>query len=409
MWLRVLVAVALVGALSACSDRTGASPVAQRRLAVTLAGDGAGSVTSTPDGIACTPDCSADFADASTVVLSAGAAEGSVFEGWGGVCASAGDAPTCGVTMDEDRSVTATFAAVTTPNTNVVTTDDAGTGGPECTLRDAIAAANADSAVGGCTAGDGADTIELPTASAIRLEEVDNTADRANALPDVTSTIVVQGNGSTLTRVGDATITGTTFRGNRGMYGAALWTLGTTSIADAIFDANVADHGGAIANRGTLVVRDSTFTANSASFTGGALYNQAGATAQLQGVTIDGGGVPGSSAEEGGAIYSRGDLTLADGTSLQNASALTGGGLYLMTGTTTLDASTITANIAAGDGGGAYLAGGTLVLANGASVTRNTAATGGSGSGGGVYTAPGATLDTSGGTVQDNSPDDVAP
>jgi hypothetical protein len=47
-------------------------------------------------------------------------------------------------------------------------------GGPGCTLRDAITAANTDVATGGCPAGSGADTIILTAGAAYTLTEVDN-------------------------------------------------------------------------------------------------------------------------------------------------------------------------------------------------------------------------------------------
>ncbi len=67
-----------------------------------------------------------------------------------------------------------TWTASSRADTIIVTTDSGGTGGPDCTLRDAITAANTDTATGGCPAGYGADTIELPIAATITLIEVDN-------------------------------------------------------------------------------------------------------------------------------------------------------------------------------------------------------------------------------------------
>ena len=46
---------------------------------------------------------------------------------------------------------------------NVTTTDDEVNSDGDCSLREAIRAANLDQAVDGCTAGNGADTITLPT------------------------------------------------------------------------------------------------------------------------------------------------------------------------------------------------------------------------------------------------------
>jgi hypothetical protein len=68
--------------------------------------------------------CSGAYAANAVVVLSANAADGSTFAGWGGACTGAG---TCQVTMSEARQVTATFAA--TGTTFGLSVSGAGTGG----------------------------------------------------------------------------------------------------------------------------------------------------------------------------------------------------------------------------------------------------------------------------------------
>jgi hypothetical protein len=89
-----------------------------RSLAVNKAGNGSGSVTSAPAGIDCGSDCSESFDYGKSVTLVAAAAAGSEFTGWsGGGCA--GTASTCTVTMDQARTVTATF--VDTPPETAIT------------------------------------------------------------------------------------------------------------------------------------------------------------------------------------------------------------------------------------------------------------------------------------------------
>jgi len=84
------------------------------QLDVTTAGSGSGYVGSAPAGIDCQTgsathtDCSEDYAGGS-VTLTANPATGSDFSGWsGGGCSGTG---TCTVSMDQARSVTATFTA----------------------------------------------------------------------------------------------------------------------------------------------------------------------------------------------------------------------------------------------------------------------------------------------------------
>jgi alpha-tubulin suppressor-like RCC1 family protein len=77
-------------------------------LGVIAQGDGGGTVTSAPAGIACPANCSGSFLSDSQVVLTASPrAADSDFAGWTGCDAIQG--ATCTVTMSNARSVTATF------------------------------------------------------------------------------------------------------------------------------------------------------------------------------------------------------------------------------------------------------------------------------------------------------------
>jgi hypothetical protein len=82
----------------------------QFTLTVSKAGNGGGSVSSSPTGIDCGTDCTQDYDQAASVTLSATPAAGSTFTGWSGSgCAAAG---TCQVSMTAARSVTATFTQI---------------------------------------------------------------------------------------------------------------------------------------------------------------------------------------------------------------------------------------------------------------------------------------------------------
>ena len=63
-------------------------------------------MSSSPAGISCGASCSAAFAGGTSVTLTATPASGSTFASWSGACSGTG---TCSVTLDVDRSVTATF------------------------------------------------------------------------------------------------------------------------------------------------------------------------------------------------------------------------------------------------------------------------------------------------------------
>jgi hypothetical protein len=86
----------------------GGEVVQSALLTVVKAGSGAGTVTSSPEGIDCGTACSARFDKGTEVTLAARASEGSVFTGWsGGGCAGA---DTCTIRTNGDVEVTAGFA-----------------------------------------------------------------------------------------------------------------------------------------------------------------------------------------------------------------------------------------------------------------------------------------------------------
>ncbi len=77
-------------------------------LSVTTSGTGSGKVTSSPTGINCGSICSHDYADVTTVTLTATPKSWSTFKGWSGACSGSGS---CRLTMKQARSARATFAA----------------------------------------------------------------------------------------------------------------------------------------------------------------------------------------------------------------------------------------------------------------------------------------------------------
>lgn len=75
-------------------------------LEVRFSGDGDGTVTSADGTVDCERSCSVAYPVNTPVVLTASAAEGSLFEGWSGDCS--GDLG-CSVTMDANKTVGAAF------------------------------------------------------------------------------------------------------------------------------------------------------------------------------------------------------------------------------------------------------------------------------------------------------------
>jgi hypothetical protein len=104
------------------------NPPGQFTLTVQKGGSGTGTVTSGDGLINCGNDCSQTYSSGTQVSLSAAAGGGSRFGSWSGGCSGSG---ACNVTMNQDKSVTATFIAqhqlsVTTDGSGTVTSSPAG-------------------------------------------------------------------------------------------------------------------------------------------------------------------------------------------------------------------------------------------------------------------------------------------
>jgi predicted outer membrane repeat protein len=269
--------------------------------------------------------------------------------------------------------------------TITVTSTSGGTGGPDCTLRDAIAAANSDTAVGGCAAGSGADVIELTPGATYTLSAVDNGDSLGpNGLPVITSTMTINGHGAVLAR---AALAGTPdFRFFHVVAGGALslsqLTLangrvsgpslldggaalvragGSLAAAGSVFSGNYASaSGGAIASTGALSITGGAFTGNRAFAYGGAVL---GGALAITGSSFVGNNV---GAGQGGAVAATGRATIGASTFATNT-ATSGGGLFVDglsgAGEASVVNSTFTANGIAGLGGG-LSSSGALTLTN---------------------------------------------
>jgi hypothetical protein len=112
------------------SDKTVTATFTQQQqqqytLTVAKSGTGSGTVTSNPSGINCGLDCSEAYNQGTTVILTATASSGSTFTGWSGACSGTG---TCSVTMNSDKTVTATFNQQVQQYTLTVTKSGTGSG-----------------------------------------------------------------------------------------------------------------------------------------------------------------------------------------------------------------------------------------------------------------------------------------
>jgi CSLREA domain-containing protein len=276
---------------------------------------------------------------------------------------------------------------------NVTTTADT-LGGGRCSLRAAISAANTDSAVAGCPAGSGTDTVLVPAGRyVLALAGADEDANATGDL-DISSDVVISGAGAASTTVdangidrvfdihanSTATIEGVTITGGRapdGADGANAAAAGSGADSVGGDAAPQASGGGGVYNQGTLTLRDDVVSANIAGTGGnGGAGGPGGAGVRPE---CGDGGTGGSSIGGHGGLGG------------------VGGGVFSI-GTLAIVASQILDN-RAGDGGrgGDSGAGGAGGLAGGLGTRGGAggASAGGSGGGGG----PGGGVEALGGTL----------
>lgn len=201
------------------------------------------------------------------------------------------------------------------------------TGGPDCTLRDAMTAAKFDDPVGGCPAGSGADVIELTPGATYTLFEVDNTVGFGNTgLPFLTiGTVTINGHGATIER--------SRAKGTPGfrlffLAGAASLTLNGLTLTNGLAEVGEGTlrAGGAIMSFATLRLVNCTITANSSPDLGGGIYVADGSFEMVNST------VSGNDAPRGGGVYfdlpSGASASLVNSTITDNSAEQGAGILY---------------------------------------------------------------------------------
>jgi CSLREA domain-containing protein len=237
----------------------------------------------------------------------------------------------------------------------VTTTTDELNHDGDCSLREAIRAANLDTSVDACTSGGGADSITLPAGMYTlsipgRGEDMAATGDL-----DLTSDVTISGAGA-----------GTTIISANDLDRAidVLIDVRVTIQGVTIQGGNVPDHGGGITNAGMLTVNNSAVSSNrTSSYLGGSgsgIFNQGTLTITNSTVSKNSNWPFG----EGGGVSNTGLLTIERSTIAENVSS-TGGGVVNY-GTASISASSVTANESmpadTGGAGGGIWNSGTLTL-----------------------------------------------
>ena len=247
--------------------------------------------------------------------------------------------------------------------------------GTDCSLADAITAANTDTETNGCTAGDGADTITLSADVTL-----------AAALPVIIAELTIDGDDHTISgddtyailvvEDADLTVKNVTMEKGSGINGGGIYIQdGLLIIDNVVITENYArDHGGGIyVTFGSLDIKgDSEITRNSAGDSGGGIWvNNANVTmvdAEIsENVTAASGG--------GGMYFTSGtiahSLEVMTSTFKKNEATLDGGGLRVSNGIGSIVRSSFIENTA-DDGGGMKIYNSTLNIEN-TTISTNTA------------------------------------
>jgi phage baseplate assembly protein gpV len=98
-------------ALTMDADKTASATFVAIPHTLNVSLTGSGQVTSADGGIACPGDCIQVYDEGTSVTLTATPDSGFSFTGWGGDCTSFGTDP-CALTMDADKTASATFVAI---------------------------------------------------------------------------------------------------------------------------------------------------------------------------------------------------------------------------------------------------------------------------------------------------------
>lgn len=295
--------------------------------------------------------------------------------------------------------------------------DELGDGGNDCSLREAIQAANTDTSVDGCPAGEGDDAILLPAGTyVLTLSGTEEDANATGDLDIITGTLILMGPGPERTVI-DGNQVDRVLHVHKGVTVEIHGIRITQGRTPGGYPGGERSAGGGIYNAGTLLLSFSTVISNttgSGDFAlvdgghGGGIYNLGTLTLDHAWVATNatgrGGGASvgssyGGDGGYGGGIYNHGSLVLLGSTVSGNRTEVggiggeggsggLGGGVY-NSGTLKLIDSTIDSNRTGNGGNGWWLGGrgglgggiyssSTLTISN-SIVVSNTCGQGGGG------------------------------
>jgi len=239
------------------------------------------------------------------------------------------------------------FGSVAAVDIPVTAPDDHMDSNGDCSLREAIEAANTDSVVDGCPAGNGADVILIPTGIfTLSISPVISDTNATGDL-DLLSEVTLQGADARMTVLDGAGIDRILHISTTAVVTVADLTLTNGHALDGVdsdseeFPPGKGEDGGGVLNEGSLTLHRVTVSNNRAG-NGGGIY-----------VFLPPPSIEPGAAGRGGGIFNSGHLTLTQSAVINNSAGLSGmvsGYRYVR-------------SASGGNGGGIYNAG-ILVAAN---------------------------------------------
>jgi CSLREA domain-containing protein len=320
--------------------------------------------------------------------------------GWTGFASPQATAQTAPSRIGDVSDTNVTAATPTVLVTSKADTDDHTCNATNCTLREAINAANSLA---------GNDVIGFASG-------IEGVITLATALPAISTNVQISGPGADKLTVQRSGATGTP------NFSVLRITAGTVAVSGlTISGGATATDGGGISNSGTLTLNGCTVTSNKSTERGAGIYNAAQLTIndgtisdnsvsgtlggggifndRLATVTISKSVISGNTGRAGGGIYNSGTVTISEGTISANQDlGISGAGVY-NNGSLTVTNSTVSGNgssTSSGDGAGIYNNNTCVVISS--TISGNTTR---SGWGGGIYNQSSLTL--SGSTITNNS------
>jgi len=246
------------------------------------------------------------------------------------------------------------------------------TGDTGCALREAVQAANTDTAFGGCSAGSGADTIKLGAHTYMLAIPPMFVTDNSRGDLNILGNVAIEGvsaaatvvDGHSLDRIftnlhNSLTIRRVTLqKGYRLAAGGAIFSAGPITITDSVLSANTSSGGpggGLYAEDTIVTLQRVTVTGNGAGTDGGgiAVLGTSASHVTIEDSTIKSNTAPG---DRGAGLYSAGTSLIVRRSLFTQNHGGNGDGLYNW-GTADITNTTFTDNgdnVEGGQGGGIY-------------------------------------------------------